>query len=45
LPEYFVLPHPSPLNGRWLKKNQWFENEVVPELQKLISKIIRESQN
>ncbi len=27
------MPHPSPRNNIWLKKNQWFEAEVVPELQ------------
>lgn len=29
----FVLPHPSPRNQRWLAKNPWFEDEVVPALQ------------
>tara|TARA_X000000950_G_scaffold108205_1_gene136464 strand:+ start:177997 stop:178653 length:657 start_codon:yes stop_codon:yes gene_type:complete len=32
LPEYFVLPHPSWRNNAWLKKNIWFERELVPEL-------------
>ena len=32
LPEYFVLPHPSPRNNIWLKKNPWFEKKLVPEL-------------
>ena len=27
------LPHPSPRNNIWLKKNAWFETEVVPALQ------------
>lgn len=36
LPEYFVLPHPSPRNRFWLTKNPWFEKNVVPELQKRI---------
>jgi len=26
------LPHPSPRNNIWLKKNPWFEAEVVPRL-------------
>lgn len=26
-------PHPSWRNNSWLKKNPWFEGEVVPELQ------------
>lgn len=34
----FPLPHPSPLNRRWLKSNPWFETEVLPELrQKVIA--------
>ncbi|MGH1335730.1 MAG: uracil-DNA glycosylase family protein [Aureispira sp.] len=36
LPKYFPLPHPSPRNNIWLKKNQWFEEEVVPFLQQEI---------
>lgn len=32
LPEYFVLPHPSPRNQIWLKKNPWFTSSVVPKL-------------
>jgi len=40
LPEYFVLPHPSPRNAIWMKKNSWFEHEVLPELQKTIQRII-----
>lgn len=27
------LPHPSPRNNIWLKKNSWFEAEVLPALQ------------
>jgi len=26
------LPHPSPRNNIWLKKNAWFEAEVLPTL-------------
>lgn len=39
LPQYFVLPHPSPRNRFWLAKNPWFEKEVLPELKKNISNI------
>lgn len=28
LPDYFVLPHPSPRNNIWMAKNKWFENDV-----------------
>ncbi|WP_299607427.1 uracil-DNA glycosylase family protein [uncultured Aquimarina sp.] len=40
LPDYFVLPHPSPRNNIWQAKNEWFKNEVLPTLQQTIEKII-----
>jgi uracil-DNA glycosylase len=36
LPNYMVLPHPSPRNRFWLSKNPWFEEEVLPELQEKV---------
>ncbi|AQW21142.1 uracil-DNA glycosylase [Lentilactobacillus curieae] len=39
LPEYFPLVHPSPLNYGWLKRNPWFETDVLPELQKRIRSV------
>ncbi len=36
LPEYFPIVHPSPLNNIWLKKNPWFPEEIVPELQRRV---------
>lgn len=41
LPDYFPLVHPSPLNQRWLKQHPWFEQEVVPDLQKLVRSILK----
>ncbi len=41
LPEYFVIPHPSPVNRFWRMKNPWFEDEVVQELQKLVRDILK----
>ncbi len=41
LPEYFPLPHPSPLNVRWFKNNPYFETEMVPALQTLVQKVLR----
>lgn len=32
LPRFLPLPHPSPRNNIWLKKNPWFEAEVLPAL-------------
>ena len=40
LPLYLPLPHPSPRNNIWLKKNPWFAKELLPELKILISEIL-----
>jgi len=32
LPRHFPLPHPSWRNTGWLKRNAWFETELLPEL-------------
>lgn len=32
-PATIVLPHPSPRNNLWLRKNPWFERDVIPQLQ------------
>ena len=32
LPEYLPLPHPSWRTKSWVKRNPWFEDEVVPDL-------------
>ncbi len=39
-PNYLVLPHPSPRNNIWLKKNPWFEQDVLPELDKQVAAIL-----
>jgi len=36
LPEFLPLPHPSPRNQFWLRKNPWFETDVLPFLQEKI---------
>ena len=35
------LPHPSPRNNIWLKRNPWFEKEVVSELRSGIQSILQ----
>lgn len=40
LPTYFPLPHPSPRNNIWQAKNPWFREEIIPQLQKIIAKIL-----
>ena len=39
LPHYFVLPHPSPRNRLWLRKNPWFEAKVVPQLKNRLGRL------
>jgi len=34
LPGTIVLPHPSPRNNIWLKKNPWFSKNLLPVLRK-----------
>ena len=40
LPSYLPLPHPSPRNNIWLKRNEWFEALVLPELKGRINHIL-----
>ena len=40
LGRYFLLPHPSPRNQIWLKKNPWFEGEVVAKLKQKINELL-----
>ncbi|MEM1380942.1 MAG: uracil-DNA glycosylase family protein [Pseudomonadota bacterium] len=37
----YVLPHPSWRNTAWLKKNPWFEAEVLPPLQNDVRRALR----
>ena len=41
LPDYFPIVHPSPRNGIWLRRNPWFEADVVPDLQQVVADTIR----
>ena len=40
LPDFIPLPHPSPRNLFWLKKNQWFEKDVLPILKEKVKKLL-----
>ena len=40
LPHYLPLPHPSWRNSAWLKKNPWFDAEVVPWLQRRVAEML-----
>ncbi len=39
-PHMVPLPHPSPRNNLWIRKNPWFEAELLPSLNKRISAIL-----
>ncbi len=39
-PKKLILPHPSPRNTRWLKSNPWFEDDVIPALQKRTKQLV-----
>ncbi len=41
LPDHIFLPHPSPRNNLWLRKNAWFEEQTVPLLQKRVAELVR----
>ncbi len=38
-PRFLPLPHPSPRNTLWLKRNPWFDKEVLPDLRRRIENI------
>ena len=40
LPGIIPLPHPSPRNSIWLKRNPWFEEEVLPAMRKRVEDIL-----
>jgi len=40
LPQFIPLPHPSPRNNIWLRKNQWFEQELIPDLKKRVKNVL-----
>jgi len=39
-PSVLPLPHPSPRNRAWLKKNPWFERDVIPQLRKRVTTLL-----
>ena len=40
-PQIFPLPHPSPRNNIWLKKNPWFQKKLLPDLQKRVKIMLK----
>ena len=43
LPHYIPLPHPSPRNNIWQKKNSWFKENLVPVLQEKVASLLKAS--
>jgi uracil-DNA glycosylase len=39
-PRLFPLPHPSWRNTGWLKRNPWFESELLPDVRATVAKAI-----
>lgn len=36
-PERIPLPHPSPRNNLWLRRNPWFECDLLPDLRQRVA--------
>jgi uracil-DNA glycosylase len=41
VPRFIPLPHPSWRNTAWLKRNPWFETDVLPELRNSVDTLLR----
>lgn len=39
-PQVFSLPHPSWRNNAWLKRNPWFETDLIPALRKRVTEVL-----
>lgn len=40
-PGLFPLPHPSWRSGIWMKRNPWFESDVLPALRKAVRQALK----
>jgi len=41
-PHIVPLPHPSPRNNLWLKRNPWFEKDLLPRLRRRVTQTLTE---
>jgi uracil-DNA glycosylase len=39
-PDFFTTPHPSWRNNVWLRKNSWFEAELLPALRRRVRRLM-----
>ncbi len=44
-PQFFPLPHPSWRSVVWMRKNQWFEDTVIPNLRKVVRPLLQRSED
>ncbi|NSX54102.1 uracil-DNA glycosylase family protein [Parasulfitobacter algicola] len=44
-PGVIPLPHPSWRNTAWLKKNSWFERDLLPVLRARVKKVMNDTDN
>ncbi len=42
-PAVVPLPHPSPRNNRWLRRNPWFEAELLPALRERVAAVLADA--
>lgn len=42
-PHFLPLPHPSWRNNAWIKKNPWFEEELLPVLKREVERLMRKA--
>lgn len=40
-PNVIPLPHPSPRNNIWLRRNPWFEEELLPHLRVRVEEVLK----
>ena len=40
LPQYIVLPHPSPRNVHWFQKNAWMEDSILPLVKSQVQNVL-----
>lgn len=41
LPTVLPMPHPSPRNIRWISKNTWFTEKVLPVLKQRVADVLK----
>jgi len=39
-PDVVPLPHPSPRNNMWRRRNPWYEKELLPQLRARVAKVL-----